>query len=349
MRAVVCQGSPYDIGRQHGEQASQEVHGSLDFYKQMFKQSSSMEWAEVCRTALKFLPLLETSFPNYMQEIRGIAQGAGVDVKSILALNVRTEIAYGLFDDGCTSLAWKSGGESFLAQNWDWDEEQAPNLISLHITSTISSKPSIHMITEAGIIGKIGLNSRGVGVTLNAIKAKGVDFNRLPCHLALRIALESVSRVEAIGKLWKVKVASACHITVADRTGGTGVECSAVDIAWLNMGDSVESRGDVVTHTNHFVHKHKDGLRSVLFMPDSPARLDRVRELLAQSGPTPEADRIEEILKDEQGYPASICRKAEGETSTTSLFSIVMNLTQIGATVKVGRPVDPQGIIELKP
>lgn len=30
-----------------------------------------MSWAEVCRTALKFQPLLETTFPNYMQEIRG--------------------------------------------------------------------------------------------------------------------------------------------------------------------------------------------------------------------------------------------------------------------------------------
>ncbi|KAK2825727.1 hypothetical protein FQN49_007423 [Arthroderma sp. PD_2] len=337
------------IGRQHGEQASKEIHGSLDFYKHMFKKTSSMGWPEVCRTALKFLPLIETSFPNYMQEIRGIAQGADVDVKSVLALNVRTEIAYGLFDDGCTAFAWKGAGESFLAQNWDWDEEQAPNLISLHITLSDPTKPSIHMITEAGIIGKIGLNSRGVGVTLNAMKAKGVEFDRIPCHLALRLALESVSRVEAIAKLGKFGVASSCHIIVADCTGGTGLECSAIDIAWLNMGDAVESRSDVITHTNHFVHNHKEGLQSVLFMPDSLARLDRVRELLAQSGPHPESERIEEILKDEKGYPASICRKAEGEVMSTSLFSIIMNLKRLGATVKVGRPVDPQEILELKP
>ncbi|EFE29555.1 acyl-CoA:6-aminopenicillanic-acid- acyltransferase, putative [Trichophyton benhamiae CBS 112371] len=341
MRTVVCHGSPYD--------ASKEIHGSLDFYKTLLKQKSSMSWAEVCRTALKFQPLLETTFPNYMQEIRGIAQGAGVDVKSVLALNVRTEIAYGMFDDGCTAFSWRNPSASFLAQNWDWEDDQAPNLISLHIAPLDTSKPTIHMVTEAGIIGKVGLNSKGVGVTLNAIKAEGVDFTRLPCHLALRLALESSSRVDAIGKLGKVGVASACHITIADYTGGTGLECSSMDIAWLNMGDFMESRPDIITHTNHFVHNHKNGLKSVMFMPDSEARLARLRELLAQSGPKPEFERIEEILKDEKGYPTSICRQAKGENTTSTLFSIIMNLRQLKATVIVGRPVDPQGVLELKP
>ncbi|KAM5451789.1 hypothetical protein MaudCBS49596_003617 [Microsporum audouinii] len=307
-----------------------------------------MGWAEVCRAAVKFLPLLETRFPNYMQEIRGIAQGAGVDVKSILALNVRTEIAFGMSNDGCTAFSWTGSHESFIAQNWDWEDEQAPNLISLHITSLDPLKPYIHMITEAGIIGKIGLNSRGVGVTLNAIQAEGVDFNRLPCHIALRYALESLSRVEVIAKLGKIGVASACHITVADRTGGTGIECSSMDIAWLNMGDSIESRPDVITHTNHYVHNHKAGLQCEMYMSDSVARLARLQELLAQSGPNPDPERIDEILKDEHGYPTSICRQAEGDNPTSTLFSIIMNLRQLKATVKVGRPVDPKETIELK-
>lgn len=56
---------------------------------------------------------------KYIYPEAGVAQGAGVPVESILALNVRTEIAYGMFSDGCTALSWKSKDESFLAQNWD--------------------------------------------------------------------------------------------------------------------------------------------------------------------------------------------------------------------------------------
>jgi isopenicillin-N N-acyltransferase-like protein len=99
---------------------------------------------------------------------------------------------------------------------------QAENLICLKIKK--EDGLSIQMITEAGIIGKIGLNGNGVGCTLNAIKAKGVSFSKLPCHLALRTVMESLSRQAAIAALEKAGVASACHILIADSSGGTGLE-----------------------------------------------------------------------------------------------------------------------------
>ena len=142
----------------------------------------------------------------------GVADGADVPYLSILAMNVRTEVAFGLARDGCTAVFCKTDAASFLAQNWDWQEEQQKNLINLNISQ--EGKPAISMITEAGIIGKIGLNSRGVGVCLNAIKASGVAIQRLPCHLALRTCLESTSTGEAVVALKKAGVASACHIMV---------------------------------------------------------------------------------------------------------------------------------------
>jgi isopenicillin-N N-acyltransferase-like protein len=114
----------------------------------------------------------------------GIAEGASVVLADIIAINVRTEITFGLFSDGCTALSWRTDRASFLAQNWDWMDAQRENLIQLTIEQ--SGKPVIKMITEAGLIGKIGLNSAGVGVCLNAIKAKGMDSTRIPCHLGLR-------------------------------------------------------------------------------------------------------------------------------------------------------------------
>jgi len=51
--------------------------------------------------------------------MHGIADGAGVTYEEILALNVRTELMFGLFSDGCTSLSWRTNGASLVAQNWD--------------------------------------------------------------------------------------------------------------------------------------------------------------------------------------------------------------------------------------
>ncbi|OAX79469.1 hypothetical protein ACJ72_06213 [Emergomyces africanus] len=336
MLAISCEGNSYEIGLQHGEHAREQVAGSIEFYEGLFKRRCSMDWPQVCEAAVKFVPFLETSFPGYMQEMRGIAQGAGVPVESILALNVRTEIAYGMFSDGCTALSWKSRDDSFLAQNWDWEREQSPNLLTLHIRQTTASPtpqvPTIHMITEAGIIGKIGLNSHGVGVSLNAIKAAGVDFGKLPTHLALRAVLDSVSRAEAVAKLERYGVAGACHILVADRTGGVGLECSARDIVRLEMGERAEEDDGGLVGDAAGVVTHKGegaGGRKV--------------------GGAPSVAVIEEILKDEQGYPTAICREVTSNSSIATLFSIVMDLGKGRGFIKIGRPVKPEGVVELCP
>ena len=278
--------------------------------------------------------------------MRGLADGANVPFNSILALNVRTEIAYGMFADGCTAYSWLSESESekgsWLAQNWDWEMEQSPNIIRCHITPG-DGGPRIAMMTEAGIIGKIGVNSAGVGVTLNAIKARGVDFAKLPCHLVLRTVLNSGGREEARERLVKAGVASACHITVADATGGVGLECSAADVVEMGMVDGV------CTHSNHFVEGHK-GVDGKVLLADSPVRLERIRELVKgkrEVGPSWEV--CGELLRDEKGAPGAICRTASGKSNTQTLFSIVMDLVGRRAKVKMGKPVLDGEEFELVP
>jgi isopenicillin-N N-acyltransferase-like protein len=204
------------------------------------------------------------------------------------------------------------------------------------------------MMTEAGIVGKIGLNSSSVGVTLNAIKARDVDFAKLPCHLALRTVLNSTSRAEAVDKLMKAGVASACHITVADAaTGGLGLECSARDIVQMPM-----SEHGICTHSNHFVNAHAEGVVGAKMMLDSPARLERIRTLLDREGPgtQPSFQVIERLLKDEEGYPTSICRAATEKSSLETLFSVCMDLGETRARVKMGRPVEEgRERLELRP
>lgn len=48
---------------------------------------------------------------------------------------------------------------------------QAQSLIVLDIAA-YETRPAIKFVTEAGIIGKIGLNEYGIATIFNAIKAK---------------------------------------------------------------------------------------------------------------------------------------------------------------------------------
>jgi isopenicillin-N N-acyltransferase-like protein len=204
------------------------------------------------------------------------------------------------------------------------------------------------MITEAGILGKIGLNSHGVGVTLNAIKSKGVSFSKLPCHLALRTVMDSSSRAAAVRTLQKQGVASACHILVADVTGGTGLECSSEDIVPLEM----DERG-VVTHTNHYIQPHKETvIESHDWLPDTNFRLRRIGELMNQAANEqgPSMELVGSLLRDEmEGDGAAICRSQNGTDGLATLFSIVMDLGERRASVCVGRPADPMERLGLNP
>ena len=266
-----------------------------------------------------------------MTSFVGIAYGAEVPYLSILALNVRTEIAYGMSKDGCTAIYWRNEQSSFLAQNWDWQEEQKQNLIILNIHQP--SKPTISMITEAGIIGKIGLNSNGVGVCLNAIRALGVDFEKLPCHLALRTCLESDSACQAVARLQKSGVASACHILLGDAHEAIGLECTSIDVVEL------PTKG-VLTHTNHLIKPHP-GVEDKMALKDSPTRLERISKLIDRElagGQPPRSDIIRTLLADEENFPTAICRAKTDESSVATLFSIIMDLKERTANISLGRP-----------
>lgn len=123
MLQVVASGTPTEVGVQHGSAAKVHIDRSITFYQALFKTKCDMDWETVKSFAMKYQPFLETSSQKYVAEMQGVADGAGVTYQDILALNVRTEIAFGAFIDGCTALSWKSGETSILAQNWDWNTE----------------------------------------------------------------------------------------------------------------------------------------------------------------------------------------------------------------------------------
>ena len=203
------------------------------------------------------------------------------------------------------------------------------------------------MIAESGILGKIGLNSHGVGCTLNAITANGVSYNKLPCHLALRTIMESTSRSAAIQTLEEEGVASSCHLLVADVTGGTGLECSSEDIVRLEMDPE-----GLVMHTNHYILPHNEKVvESKKLLPDTWYRLRRIGELVdavKEEGPSIEV--VERLFLDEvEGDGSSICRHYQDADGLATLFRIVMDLGDRRATVSVGLPVDPVENFELRP
>ncbi|KAK0943426.1 hypothetical protein LTR29_005009 [Friedmanniomyces endolithicus] len=289
---ITCSGTPREIGLKHGREAKLQISRSIAFYADLFEETAKMDWPKVQDLAMTFEPVMRRKWPAYLEEISGISEGAGVSLSDIIAINVRTEIAFGMFSDGCTALGWKTRDGSFLAQNWDWMEAQKENLIILTIEQ--QNNPTIKMVTEAGLIGKIGLNSAGVGVCLNAIKVKGMDPTRIPCHLGLRMVLESESRDEAVRQLEKYGVASSCHMLVADGSGSIGLEWSAVELQKVKMNGREQ-----VFHSNHYLAEHVR-VEDSRWLEDSTFRVTRIEKLCEDFKDPPTTETLFELFKDER-------------------------------------------------
>ncbi|KAL4938053.1 hypothetical protein BDV06DRAFT_226352 [Aspergillus oleicola] len=113
MRDITVVGNHREIGLAVDQQAVTQVAGSIGFYSLFFKAFNDLEWSTVrAKVAERY------------------CRGCKVDIVGVLAIDIRSEVAFGLFDersrrpmaidtvDGCTTLGWKTpSGATFLAQN----------------------------------------------------------------------------------------------------------------------------------------------------------------------------------------------------------------------------------------
>lgn len=115
---------PPQIGHTHGSLASHQVSATISFYASLFQRTCNLTWPAVLAHAATFEKTAKEKWPAYHEEMRGIAHGAERELLEIVAINVRSEITFGLgaeagWKDGCTALGWRTQDRSWLAQNWD--------------------------------------------------------------------------------------------------------------------------------------------------------------------------------------------------------------------------------------
>ena len=87
-------GTHFERGRQYGAQARAQVHLSVQAYQRVFAHYAGWDWPAVRRAAAGFEAPIAAFGPAYLDEMRGIADGAGLDLADVLAINVRTEVMY---------------------------------------------------------------------------------------------------------------------------------------------------------------------------------------------------------------------------------------------------------------
>jgi isopenicillin-N N-acyltransferase like protein len=106
--------------------------------------------------AMKFLPSLDAFAPQLVEEVRGIADGAGLSFAEALLVNVRAEvIGLTTTDQFCTAFAIDRSGTAnrsvLSGQNLDQHPLNRDLMIILHVEP--DAGPAMLMCTFAGLVG----------------------------------------------------------------------------------------------------------------------------------------------------------------------------------------------------
>lgn len=301
-------GAPKERGIAHGRALTDQIKANVELYLYMAANMARVDRDTAFDTADKFQPALQTHAPHLLEEMRGIAQGAGVSLTEILFLNARTEVlALGASTGECTAIgitpSRTASGHTLLAQNWDWHHTLTQSTAIFHIRP--DNGPNMLILTEAGQVGKIGLNEFGVGVVLNILVAETVEFG-IPVHVMLRQIVECPSARAARDMVMQTPKASASHFLIADASGDLyGLELTGQNAAELKPDNGM------LFHTNHYCNPDMTAgdIGRLLFL-DSEPRYNRAQKLLAEKTKW-QADDLKMLYTNHEDGPASICRHVD--------------------------------------
>lgn len=313
-------GAPHARGRSYGEQARERIARSIAGYQEAFAYYAGWNWPRVRAEAERFAEPIGAAYPDYLTEMRGIAEGAGVDFADILAINVRTEVMFAArartattqragLPGECTAFALaptaSATGQTLIAQNWDWLVHCFDTVVVLEVEQP--SKPSFVTVVEAGLLAKAGLNSAGLGLCTNALVTdRDAGTPGLPYHVLLRAILDCETTTDALMVLQHGIRSSAANYLLGHADGSTmNVEAAPGDFTTLSV--LTPERG-LLVHANHFLAPPPGTVDYSLWaMPDSALRYGRARTLLEAAGPRPSREQVQEVLADHAGYPSATC------------------------------------------
>ncbi|MGW4796043.1 C45 family autoproteolytic acyltransferase/hydrolase [Nonomuraea sp. NPDC004297] len=349
---IEISGTPRERGRQYGEQAREPVARALAYYAEAFGHSSGLTWDQVVRRAARWAEPSRAFAPELVEEMEGVAEGAGVGFLDVLALNARGEILYdttfsAMAPDGCTSFALtgeaSGDGHVYAGQNWDWRDGVSDTLMVLRVVQP--GRPTVIMHVEAGQVGRQGANSAGIALNANGLGGRFDDSVGVPQTLIRRRVLDSGDLGAALEALTRSKAHIASNALVTHRDGfAIDLETTPGPVGWMYPTDGL------LVHGNHYqafvppqlAAGYRPGPADSLFRV--PRAADGLRAVRESSGTDEARKRIKHAMSDHLGYPGSLCTHPDPARPAVerwaTLLSSCVDLTTGDYLLAAGTPCD---------
>jgi len=323
--------APWERGRAFGAAFERDIRRTAEHYGELFSSVAGRE-VDPAEFGPAALAAIEDFNADAADEIRGIAEGAGIAVEVIAALNARTEVLASLgarLRGECSTVVKvdATGARAPVTmQTWDWVDRFADDWLLWSIEHHDGTV--VHTITEFGILGKIGVNSRGVGVHFNILHheldGEGIG---VPIHVLARTVLD---RAHHIGRALDLvgsavtSASSALTLVGADEHGSSvlSAELSPAGQRFVSPDDD-----GLLIHTNHFLDPNLAGDdREPRVGPDTWLRFATLRGRLAGRADLDRA-HLTEAMTSHHGGGGAVCCHPEPDADLAGRWETLVTVS----------------------
>lgn len=303
LQVLDLKGTAFERGKQHGTQLKAQIADLLTPWRADVERLSGLPAATfVTRflAATKFVDAAKAHTPELLDEVRGIAEGAGQSFETMFAYQLIDELwaQNGIVArDKCSTIGVDRDGATpaMVAQNLDipaWMHRYPTVLRIHHDTPSMQSL----VVTIPGVVAANGINSRRVAVCVNTILQLRPTPDGLPVAFVVRGVLAQPDHAAAVAFLRRVTHASGQAYTIAGPDTATCFEASAAGV------EPWQPKPHWTWHTNHPLASH-DWSPSHLaaserrkVAPETPLRCRRF-DAIAASLPGDRSPTAEDVLQ----------------------------------------------------
>ena len=330
---------PYERGVELGRTFSGEIAETVAAYRVLFGDDIDLGyWG-----ALALKRIAEWA-PHLAAEIDGIANGAGLPAHEIAAINARTEIlaAARVAAHECSTVVRLSpDSDPVSVQCWDWYAALAHLWFVWEIPQADGGITTT--VTEFGIVGKIGVNDRGLGLHVNILH-HAADGNGMgvPVHVLARSVLDGAHDLnQALTRIAAAPVSASTALTVVASSAGESAAVSC-ELNPDRIGYSLPDADGLLLHTNHFLSSpaclQDTELRGG---PDTVVRYDMLRRRLARAATPTIEDTVAALNSHLLGGGATCCHIDESLPTAAqyaTLATVVLDVAAGTLTAHAGGP-----------
>lgn len=340
---VVVKGSAYEQGLSQGKALAPVIKTNIDNVKLKLR-ADNVDMERYQAFVKKNVGFMEKEHSNLIEEMRGIADGSGINFKDIVTLNIPAYFMTKYLSQECSMVMARGkatiDGCTYLAKNRD---------MSTHIEQAVIKReaPDGNSIIEVNGAGTVtypacGMNSHGLAVATTGFWSKYAQPNLDEVDAAhifvnIRLLLENCNTAKEVLEYLKTSPRmNGLNIIAADRADAFVIETTRDQ-----MHVEEDSGEGVLYRSNHYMLPQNRHLN-----PDPQEyqstykRAERIGEMLKECYGRVRFQDILRIMSDHQNGINSICRHPKGDVLADTVSTSIIVLEDGEVWTSIGNPCE---------